>query len=373
MAGIYFHIPFCKKACHYCNFFFTTSTRFREKLVPALIEEMDLRPKYIAGQRIHSIYFGGGTPSVLPASDIQRLIHAVHDRYEVDENVEITIEANPDDLTHDYLLSLRDTEINRLSIGIQSFHDAELKWMNRAHDAKEAQQSLELCKKLNFDRFSLDLIFGIPKSNDERWMKNMKKALSFEPDHVSCYALTVEEKTAYHKHISQGKSLAPADELTERQFYQCHDYLEEHGYEHYEISNYSLPGARSKHNSSYWSGTPYLGLGPAAHSFDGINRGWNVAHMVQYLDGIENKTSPFTVEKLSVVDRYNEYVMTSIRRIEGISIPLIESNHKPLASHFKESLQSIAPEYIIKDKDTVRLSRQGLLFADFVGSMLFKV
>ena len=373
MAGIYFHIPFCKKACHYCNFFFTTSLRFREKLVPALIQEMELRPKYIEGQTIQSIYFGGGTPSVLPASDIQLLIDAVYDRYELDRNVEITIEANPDDLTYDYLLSLKDTEINRLSIGIQSFHDDELKWMNRAHDSMEAEKSLELCRKLNFDRYSLDLIFGIPQSSDERWMENMNKALSYKPDHISCYALTVEEKTAYHKHIEQGKSIAPPDELSEKQFYQCHDFLSKNGYEHYEISNYSLEGSRSKHNSSYWSGSPYLGIGPAAHSYDGKNRGWNVSNMVKYLDGIENKELPFNEEILSDHDRYNEYIMTAVRRIEGISIPFLQENHSLFESHFQESILSIPQEYFIQDKDSIRLSRKGLIFADFVGSMLFKV
>ena len=373
MAGIYFHIPFCKKACHYCNFFFTTSTRFREKLVPALVQELDLRPKYIDDEVVHSIYFGGGTPTVLAAADIQKLIDAVYDRYKVDKEVEITIEANPDDLTHDYLLSLKETKINRLSIGIQSFHDDELKWMNRAHDANEAQKSLELCRKLNFERFSLDLIFGLPQSSDERWVQNMKKAISFDPDHISCYALTVEEKTAYYKHIEQGKSLAPPDELTEKQFYQCHDFLSENGYEHYEISNYAKPHARSRHNSAYWSGAKYLGIGPAAHSFDGKNRGWNVSHMMKYLEGIENGQVPFTKEKLADIDRYNEYVMTSVRRIEGISKELIQKNHEQYLLHFNESLQNITKEYYEEKNNHICLSRKGLIFADFVGSMLFRV
>ncbi len=373
MAGIYFHIPFCKKACHYCNFFFTTSARFREKLVPALVSELDLRPKYLADSEIHSIYFGGGTPSVLSAKELQTLIDAVYDRYEVVRDVEITIEANPDDLTRDYLFSLKDTEVNRLSIGIQSFYEDELQWMNRAHSAKEAILSLELCQKLNFERFSLDLIFGLPQSSDERWHSNLEKAISFSPDHLSCYALTVEENTAYHKHIEKGKSLAPPDELTERQFYQCRDYLMEKGYDQYEISNYALPGARSFHNSSYWAGAPYLGIGPAAHSFDGTNRAWNVSHMVKYLEGIDAKQPVMTVEELSDIDRYNEYVMTSIRRMEGISLEDINMNHELYESHFYNSLQELPKEYMKISKESVVLSRKGLIFADFVGSMLFKV
>lgn len=373
MAGIYFHIPFCKKACHYCNFFFTTSPRFREKLVPALVKELDLRPKYVGNEVIHSIYFGGGTPSILPSTDIQNLIDAVYERYEVSPDVEITLEANPDDLSRDYLYALKDTEVNRLSIGIQSFYEDELRWMNRAHSAEEAENCLELCRKLNFDSFSLDLIFGVPKSTDEKWINNMKKAISFEPEHISCYALTVEEKTAYHKHIQQGKSMAPPDELTEKQFFMCHDFLTENGYEHYEISNYSKPGLRSIHNSSYWSGAKYLGIGPAAHSYDGENRAWNVSHMVKYIEGIDNGEIVLETESLSETDRYNEYVMTSIRRIEGISIPFLKLEFPQFIPYFQEACLSIPKEYISENEHKISLSKQGLIFADFVGSLLFKI
>jgi len=334
---------------------------------------MDLRPKFLGDEVIHSIYFGGGTPTVLPAADIQALIDAVYDRYTVDPNVEITIEANPDDLNRDYLYSLKDTEINRLSIGIQSFYEDELLWMNRAHSAIEAEKCLELCHQMNFDRFSLDLIFGVPGSDSKRWLENMKKAVSFEPDHMSCYALTVEEKTAYHKHIEQGKSLAPLDQLTEEQFFECHDFLTEVGYEHYEISNYAKEGCRSRHNSAYWSGAKYLGIGPAAHSYDGENRAWNVANMVKYIDGVNNGKPSLTVEELSISDQYNEYMMTAIRRIEGISMNKVHSDFPEFSSHFSESLTEVPSEYITIENDTVRLSKKGLIFADYVGAVLFKV
>ena len=334
---------------------------------------MDLRPNYIGSEVIHTIYFGGGTPSVLPSKDIQRMIEAVRTRYVVNPEVEITIEANPDDLSEEYLRELRDTEINRLSIGIQSFHEDELLWMNRAHSAVEAERCLELCHTFDFHRYSLDLIFGVPISTSERWISNMEKAISYEPDHLSCYALTVEEKTAYHKHIIQGKSTAPPDELTEKQFYQCHDFLAEAGYEHYEISNYARKNSRSKHNSAYWSGVKYLGLGPAAHSYDGKNRGWNVAHMVKYLEGINAGEVPFTEEILNVEDQYNEYVMTAIRLIEGISLDRIGKEFPSIENHFYEALKEIPSEYVDKRNERLCLTRKGLIFADFVGGSLFRV
>ncbi len=373
MAGIYIHIPFCKKACHYCNFFFTTSTRFRETFVPVLIEEIDLRADYLKDEYVSTIYFGGGTPSVLPAKTIQQLIDTISRRFEVIDEPEITLEANPDDLSFAYLTSLKQTQVNRLSIGIQSFHEAELQWMNRAHNSKEAHEALENCKKLGFNKLSLDLIFGIPESTDEKWRYSMEQALEYAPDHLSCYALTVEEKTAYHTHIKQGKSVAPPDELTEKQFYQCRDLLLHRGYEQYEISNYAKPGAHSKHNTAYWEGIPYIGLGPGAHSYDGKNRGWNVNHMVQYIEGIKERKEIFTEELLSKSDRYNEYVMTAIRRKEGIDLHHLFKTHGEFEEHFYHNLKDIPQEYIMHKDGHVTLSPKGLIFADFVGSALFEV
>lgn len=372
MAGIYFHIPFCKQACHYCNFYFTTSTRFLDSTVPALIQELDLRQSYL-NDKIDTIYFGGGTPSMLTALQLQALIDEVYKRYTVDSDVEITLEANPDNLNYDYLYALKDTEINRLSIGIQSFYDEELQWMNRAHKGAEAHQCLEDCKRLHFDNLNVDLIYGIPISDAERWQSNMEQALQYEPAHFSCYALTVEPRTALAHHIKKGKSPAVRDRAVEEQFYMTHDVLKSHGYEHYEISNYALPGQASKHNSAYWEGAHYLGIGPGAHSFDGRSRSWNIEHLPKYLKAIDARQPLLETEYLSDDDRYNEWVMTSIRLQEGISKQSIYDRFPNHWVHFLHALTEIPQDYIEEDKYTIRLSRAGLMFADFVGSMLFKL
>lgn len=371
MAGIYFHIPFCKQACHYCNFYFTTSTRYLSESAHALIKELKMRKDYVKGEEIGTIYFGGGTPSMLPAHDIQSLIDAVKEEFLCSNEMEITMEANPDNLTDEYLLALKKTDVNRFSIGIQSFFEEDLKWMNRAHRADEASRCLSKVKEYGYDNISVDLIFGVPVSTKERWEENLKILSKFKPNHISCYALTVEPDTALDHHIKQGISPAVIDEAVEEQFYMAHDFLETMGYKHYEISNYAISGKESKHNSSYWKGQKYLGIGPGAHSFDGVTRGWNIAHLPKYMGMIERGESALTEEQLSEKDHFNEFVMTGIRRLEGIEIEKIHTRFPDYMGHFEKALKEVPKEYIDLEGDRLKLSRMGLLFADFVGSELF--
>ncbi len=372
MAGIYIHIPFCKQACHYCNFYFTTNLKNVEASVHSMRRELKIRKEYLGKQTISTIYFGGGTPSMLHPSQIQQLIETVREHYLLEEHVEITLEANPDNLDATYLKELADTEVNRFSIGIQSFNDAELKWMNRAHNQQEALECLDLCRDFGYSNFSIDLIFGIPISNTDIWTSNLNQALRLKPHHISCYALTVEENTALDHFVKAGKTPAVVDKDQREQFYLGHDILEAHGYDHYEISNYALQGHASKHNSSYWEGVHYLGIGPGAHSYNGISRSWNVAHLIQYMKAIEENRLPLESEILDLKDQYNEWVMTSIRKKVGIDISLLGEMFSVFKSHFYNMLEEIPSSYIVRDSKGIRLSKEGMIFADFVGSALFK-
>ncbi len=373
MAGIYFHIPFCQQACHYCNFFFTTSKRFINSTTEAMLNELEYRKDYLSGETIQTIYFGGGTPSMLPPSEIQTLIDGVKNSFSVDSELEITLEANPDNLTKPYLEELKKTDVNRFSIGIQSFHQDELLWMNRAHNSEEATRCLELVESYQYDHYSVDLILGIPISSREKWQQNLDILSGFRPKHVSCYALTVEPKTALDYQIKNGKSPAIKDTETEEQFYMAHDFLSKKGYKHYEISNYGLPGYAAKHNSSYWEGKKYLGIGPSAHSYNRESRSWNIAHLPKYLEGVNKGQLNLETENLSKVDQYNEFVMTNIRKSSGISLEILKQNFAEYIEHFDDSLLEIPKTFLNRKQSTISLSREGLMFADFVGSALFYV
>src|SRR6266542_127154 len=277
MAGIYLHIPFCRQACTYCNFHFTTSLRYKNDLVKALAKEAEMEKEYLQGEEISTIYFGGGTPSILDIYDLRLLIDDLFKNYSVAPNAEITLEANPDDISSDKLKAWKDIGINRLSIGVQSFFKEELRWMNRAHNAELAVNSLLLAVK-EFDNITVDLIYGSPLLTDEMWKQNVERAIEFNIPHLSCYALTVEEKTPLHKLINTNKTQNVDDEKQARQFLLLMQWLKERGYEHYEVSNFAKPGFRSRHNSSYWKREKYLGLGPSAHSYNGSERRWNIAN-----------------------------------------------------------------------------------------------
>ena len=332
MSGIYIHIPFCKQACHYCDFHFSTSMKKKDEMVMALAKEIRMRKSEFKDEIIETIYLGGGTPSVLTTTLIQFLIDAVYENYSVSENPEITLEANPDDLSKERIIELSNSPINRLSIGVQSFFEDDLAMMNRAHNSVEARKCLKEATKY-FDNISLDLIYGIPdpsqngeqakQMSNEKWKQNIETALSFGVPHISSYALTVEPKTALSKLIQTGKIAKPNDDLAQEHFTILVETLEANGFIHYELSNFGKENYFSKNNSAYWLGKKYIGIGPSAHSYDGISRSWNVSNNTIYLKSLEENKLPNETEILSKTDRYNEYIMTGLRTIWGVSLDRI--------------------------------------------------
>jgi oxygen-independent coproporphyrinogen-3 oxidase len=323
MSGIYIHIPFCKQACHYCDFHFSTSLKKKDDMVLALAKEITLRKSEFKDEVVETIYFGGGTPSILTIDDLRFLIDEVYRNYTVSENPEITVEANPDDLTQTRIIELSQNKINRLSIGIQSFFEDDLKFMNRAHNSEEAKKCLEIATQY-FDNISIDLIYGVPGMSNEKWLQNIETALSFNVPHISSYALTVEPKTALHTFIKKGIIPPPDDEVAQEHFHLLVDKLEENGFIHYELSNFGKTTYFSINNSSYWLGKKYIGIGPSAHSYNGISRSWNISNNTLYLKSISENILPSETETLTKTDRYNEYVMTGLRTIWGISLVRIE-------------------------------------------------
>jgi oxygen-independent coproporphyrinogen III oxidase len=374
LAGIYIHIPFCRKACHYCNFHFSTSLRYKEDMLTAIAKELTLQKDYLKGAAIETIYFGGGTPSVLTVNDLDILFKIIHQNFTLSENLEITLEANPDDLNSDYIFDLKNhTPINRLSIGIQSFSEDDLLWMNRAHNAIEARACIEYAQDAGFDNMTVDLIYGSPTTSDEQWMKNMKIVFDYDIPHVSCYALTVEEGTALDTRIKKGKSKPVDEEKSARHFEMLMSEMQRYGYEHYEISNFAQPNQYARHNSNYWLGVPYLGIGPSAHSFDGKNRQWNVAHNAQYLKSMEDDKVPFTLEELTTAQRYNEYVMTTLRTIWGCDPSVIGAKFgKDYLKYFNRKIvQFVQNQSVTTNGKKYFLSNQGRLFADKIAMELF--
>lgn len=382
MSGIYIHIPFCKQACHYCDFHFSTSLKKKEEMVLALAKEIGLRKNEFKDEVVETIYFGGGTPSILTIDDLRFLIDEVFRNYNVIENPEITVEANPDDLISNVLSSraqLRDfyeeyrsLGINRLSIGIQSFFEDDLKLMNRAHNSAEAKKCLEMASKY-FDNISIDLIYGVPNMSKEKWLQNIDTALSFNVPHISSYALTVEPKTALHTLIQKGIIPQPDDEVAQEHFHLLVDKLEENGFIHYELSNFGKEHYFSKNNSSYWLGKKYIGIGPSAHSYDGISRSWNVSNNSLYLKSIAENQLPSETETLTKTDRYNEYVMTGLRTIWGISLDRIE---KEFGKTYLDYLNQQAAKYIedhllFVDDNILRTTKSGKFLSDGIASDLF--
>jgi len=373
MAGIYLHIPFCRQACSYCDFHFSTSLKNKDTLLDAMKNELLMRKQELK-KPLQSIYFGGGTPSVLSTVEIEELIDLIKSNFILDTEVEITLEANPDDLTKEKVEELAKSSINRLSVGIQSFRDADLQLMNRAHNANEAEESLELISK-NFELFTLDLIYGIPGLTNEDWERNIRKALSYNPKHISAYALTVEEKTALEYQIRK-KKVAPIDEnLAQEQFFILKSILEEEGFEHYEISNFAKDGSYAINNTAYWKGEPYLGIGPSAHSFDQKNRSWNISNNAKYIKSIRQGVLPLEQEQLSVWESYNEYVMTGLRTMWGIRLEELKSKFsEELFNYFiKSSAAKIELNILIKEKGSIYIHPSKLFFADGIASDLFFV
>lgn len=374
MAGIYIHIPFCKQACHYCDFHFSTSLKKKDELVNALTKELEIRKEEFKNTTVETIYFGGGTPSLLSNDELQFIIDAVYKYYQVSEDPEITLEANPDDLSKDRIVKLSKSRINRLSIGIQSFFEDDLKLMNRAHNANEAKACLEEATK-HFNNISLDLIYGIPGASNEQWLKNIEMALSFNVPHISSYALTVEPKTALASFIKKGEIDNVNDEQAHEQFHLLKDKLEASAFVHYELSNFGKDGYFSKNNSAYWQGKSYLGIGPSAHSFNGKQRGWNVKNNSKYIKSIEQNELPIEIETLTETDQYNEYVMTGLRTIWGVSIKKVEND---FGSDYKDYLIEQAEVFINQqllyiDKAHLRVTKKGQFLCDGIASELFKI
>jgi oxygen-independent coproporphyrinogen III oxidase len=366
------HIPFCRQACTYCNFHFTTSLRYKDDLVKALAKEAEQEKGYLQGENIDTIYFGGGTPSILQTSDLEFLISNLRKAYPIATNSEITLEANPDDITADKLKAWKDIGINRLSIGIQSFFEEELRWMHRAHSAELAVYSLELAVK-KFDNITIDLIYGSPLLTDEMWKQNVDKAIEFGIPHLSCYALTVEERTPLYKLINTTKIPDVDNEKQARQFLLLMQWLREKGYEHYEVSNFARPGFKSRHNSSYWKGEKYLGLGPSAHSYNGSERSWNVSNNNLYIVGISSNQPERETEVLTSTQKLNEYIMISLRTKEGIDLNKLE---KEFGRREREKIEKQLPKFgangLIQIHDSyAQLTDEGMLRADGIASELF--
>ncbi|MBT5099054.1 MAG: radical SAM family heme chaperone HemW [Polaribacter sp.] len=372
MAGIYIHIPFCKQACFYCDFHFSTSLKKKDALISCLVKEIELRKKALNNQIVETIYFGGGTPSMLSAKEISLLIAAVYKHHTVVASPEITLEANPDDLSEEKIIELSHTPINRLSIGVQSFFEKDLKLMNRAHSSSEAHTSLEIATRY-FENISIDLIYGIPGLTHEEWQQNIKTALNFNVSHISSYALTVEPKTALEKLIKKGKIEKVDEVLAQEQFFILRDLLEKANFVHYELSNFGKENYFSKNNTAYWLGKSYLGIGPSAHSFDGKQRSWNVRNNTQYIKEIELNKLPIESEVLSVTDRYNEYVMTGLRTIWGVSLEKIKTD---FGSKYVTYIQTESEKYIQQkllyvEANTLKTTKEGAFLVDGIAAHLF--
>ena len=373
MSGIYFHIPFCKQACHYCDFHFSTSVKHKESVIEAMHKELLVRKEELKGP-VETIYFGGGTPSLLSSAEIGAFLQQVHNIFKVAEKPEITLEANPDDLSKEYLFGLSESGINRMSIGVQSFFEEDLKMMNRAHTAKEARKCLEDAMS-QFENISIDLIYGIPGMETNRWEANLQIAFDLEIPHLSCYALTVEPDTALERFISKGIIEPVDDELAKEHYEVLLDLTEEQSFENYEFSNFGKPGFRSKNNTAYWEGRPYLGIGPSAHSFDGDRRSWNIANNIRYFKELAEGNLPLEREVLTPVDKYNEYLMTRLRTISGVSLSEVA---KKFGANRLEYLKTqaqpmIGDEILYMDGDTLSVTRKGKFITDGIASRLFLV
>ena len=369
MAGIYIHIPFCKQACHYCNFHFTTSLHYKNELVVSLLKEIELRKNYLNTETIETIYFGGGTPSLCTKSELQNLVAKIHSVFLVSSNAEVTLETNPDDITEENLIGWKEIGINRLSVGIQSFFEDDLKWMNRAHSAEQASQSIELAQQHGFTNISIDLIYGTPLLTNEKWKKNVDTAINYNIPHLSCYALTVEPKTPLQKMIALHKAEDVDPDKQSEQFLLLMQWLEDAGYVHYEISNFAKPGLQSRHNSSYWEGKNYLGIGPSAHSFNGSSRQWNTSNNKQYIESVSRGIVSFEKEVLTATQQLNEYIMTSLRTKKGLDLDKFENANTIQILNTAERF--INSGKIILRGNSLILTREGKLLADGIAAELF--
>ncbi len=373
MSGIYIHIPFCKQACHYCDFHFSTSLKKKSELVASLCKELVLRKNEL-NEDVETIYFGGGTPSLLSSEDLDQIFKTIFLNYSVSKDPEITLEANPDDLTKEVILQLSKSPVNRLSIGVQSFFEEDLKLMNRAHNASEALHCIQEAKKY-FENISIDLIYGIPRMSNERWQENLEIALKLDVPHLSCYALTVEPKTALKKFIAEGIVPAVDEEVAKQHYELLLSKTEKATYENYEFSNFGKIGFHSRNNTAYWQGKTYLGIGPSAHSYTGKSRSWNVSNNTKYSKSIGAGILPSESEILSKENRYNEYIMTGLRTKWGVSLEKIEIDFGSdyLEYILKHAKNNIEKGLLIRENESLKISKAGKFLSDGIAADLFLV
>ncbi len=372
MAGIYIHIPFCKQACHYCDFHFSTSLTYKDDLLNALRQEIHLQKDFLDSETIETIYFGGGTPSLLEGEEINQLINTITDLHGVSSAAEITLEANPDDLDQKKLKELKQTPVNRFSIGIQSFFDDDLTWMNRAHRSNEAESSVKRAQDAGFENITVDLIYGYPLLTDQKWKHNLDKVFNLQVPHISAYSMTVEPRTALASLIKNKKQQPMNEEQSSEQFTQLMEAMQAQGFEHYEISNFCRPGHYSRHNTNYWKGVKYLGIGPSAHSYNGEKRQWNIANNAKYIQAIEKKTIPAEIEILTEENRLNEYIMTSLRTQWGLKLEQLNMIAKGASdSLLKEAEEFLEKGWIVQKDQAIYLTQAGKLYADHIASDLF--
>lgn len=374
MAGIYIHIPYCRQACSYCNFHFSTNLKNKKELLSSLHKEIELQKNFFSSNKIlNTLYIGGGTPSLLEISELEAIISAITKHYNMGKQAEFTIEVNPDDITMEYANSLLRIGFNRISLGVQSFVEKDLQYMNRIHNSTDSLKSIEILQQAGFKNISCDLIYGSPTLSDEDWIKNLDVLIEKNIPHLSCYALTVEPKTILNKKIKEKKAVAPHEETMRRHFLILVEKLTNAGYIHYEISNFGKPGFFSQHNQSYWTGEKYLGLGPGAHSYDGKNRQWNIAGNEKYIQSFNKGVIPFEKEVLSEDDLYNEYVMIKLRLKEGINlVDLLTKFGKERLEHFNQNISPwIASGHVLMMGVSCYLSTEGKLMTDGIAASLF--
>lgn len=372
MAGIYLHIPFCKQQCTYCDFHFsTTFEAYRNEMISSIGNELARRGDYLEQKPIKTIYFGGGTPSILKKEEIAELLETIHLHFEVDPTAEISLEANPDDISVDSLRDWKELGINRLSIGLQSFKAADLEWMNRAHTADESQNCVRLAQSEGFDNLTVDLIYGLPNLTMDEWRNHVQTVIDFGVSHISAYCLTVEERTVLHKMVAAGKIDSVSDDAQSEQFMVLLEMLEANGYAQYEISNFAKPGFESKHNGNYWKGEWYLGVGPSAHSFNGTSRRWNVANNRKYLKAIAEETEYSETEVLTPENQFNERILTGLRTTAGVDLKELALISKIPKAVINKITSFIESAWMRKEGSIISLTKEGRLRADYIASELF--
>ncbi|MCK9616593.1 MAG: radical SAM family heme chaperone HemW [Lentimicrobiaceae bacterium] len=373
MAGIYIHIPFCRHKCHYCNFFSSASQRKVNDYIQSVLKEISFRQSYLKQEKINTVYFGGGTPSLLEISAIGKILEQIHSHFQFSSNPEITLEANPEDITPGKAIALRNVGINRLSIGIQSFNDVDLVYLGRHHTSKQAYDAILIALDAGFNNLNIDFIYGIPTLTSSDFDNNLNKAFALHIPHISAYALTVEPRTSLQYFIATRKRAPLNEEQTSQQFRMLMHRMRENGYQHYEISNFCVEGMYAKHNTAYWTGEKYLGVGPSAHSFDGESRQWNISSISTYIAALQNDTLPFSKEILTPADQYNEYIMTSLRTMWGCDTALMEKKfgEKITSDFYNSALKLSKKKWLSVIGNRVILTDEGKLFADHITSDLF--